>query len=119
MRRTTRARPRGRTARARSPSRRWPTGAARPGGPGTAGRSRGGTTVRGARSSARAIRPSASGRDPPRLRSPWRLLRRPLGQGEGAVRSEHGVALELVPAADVVGRPQVLHGGELVAVALL
>src|SRR5436305_11274037 len=41
-------------------------------------------------------------------------LRRLEGGGEGAVRPEDRVAGELVPATQVVGGEQVLHGGQVV-----
>ena len=40
-----------------------------------------------------------------------------LGLGERAFRTEHRVALQLVPAAEVVDSEQVLHGGIRLAVA--
>src|SRR6266545_6433019 len=40
-----------------------------------------------------------------------------LGPGERAFRTEHGVALQLVPAAELVDREQVLHSGIRLAVA--
>src|SRR5881296_2777543 len=42
---------------------------------------------------------------------------RRLGLGERAVRAEHGVALQLVPTAEVVGGEQVLHPWIRAAVA--
>src|SRR2546423_6784921 len=46
---------------------------------------------------------------------PRRLVRR----GERPARAEHRIAIELVPAADVVGGEQILDGRELVPVTLL